>query len=279
MEKFSSIQLELTRQIAAFFGTLPQVEAVAVAGSRGRGGGAVDGASDIDLYVYTRAEIPLAARRALVEQVGGASEANLGLNYWGPGDLWVHAPTGIDLDINYFDAAWMEEQIARVMTQHQPAMGYTTCFCCTVRQSILFHDPHGWFAALQRQCDQNYPEALRQNIIRYNHPVLRGILTSYAAQIEKAVKRRDLVSVNHRVAALLASYFDILFAANRLLHPGEKRQVEFALKHCQMLPAAMEADLQAILTVPMAELAEIPERISRLLDRLDAMLAQEGIAC
>jgi hypothetical protein len=29
------------------------------------------------------------------------------------------------------------------------------------------------------------------------------------------------VSLNHRTAALLASYFDVLFALNRVHHPGD----------------------------------------------------------
>ena len=59
---------------------------------------------------------------------------------------------------------------------------------------------------------------------------------SYYEQIEKAVKREDEISVNHRISAFMASYFDVIFAKNELLHPGEKRLVQFALKNCNILP-------------------------------------------
>src|ERR1700759_5618209 len=46
---------------------------------------------------------------------------------------------------------------------------------------------------------------------------------SYEQQIRLAFRRRDRVSLNHRTAAWLASYFDLLFAANPRFNPGEKR--------------------------------------------------------
>lgn len=267
--------LQLARQTADLFAALPQVVAVALAGSRGAAAGSSDSASDIDLYVYTRGAIPLAARRAIVERTGGATLASLDLQYWGPGDEWLSAPTGIEIDIVYFDVAWMEDQIARVVERHEASLGYTTCFWHTIRQSVIFFDPHGWLAQLQRRCQIPYPEALRRQIIALNHPVLRAVIPAYANQIAKAVRRRDLVSVNHRIAALLASYFDIIFALNRRLHPGEKRQVELALSTCDQLPAQMEADLAAILLLSEATVADLPGRVATLLDRLDELLAQQ----
>lgn len=272
-----STHFQLAKQIADLFTMLPQVEAVALAGSRGNAVTTTDNASDIDLYVYTRGDIPLEIRESVVEHSGGASQSSLHLNYWGPGDEWINAHTGIEVDIVYFDAAWMEEQITRVVDQCQANMGYTTCFWYTIYHSKVFFDPHNWLTNLQQKCKIEYPETLRQNIISLNHPVLREIIPSYAFQIGKAVKRLDLVSINHRLAALLASYFDILFALNKQLHPGEKRLVEFAVNNCQLLPLNMEADIASILQFTKADISEIPIRISSLIDQLDKLLIREKL--
>jgi hypothetical protein len=274
--EISSIHHQLAGQIAGLFAALPQVEAVALAGSRGGGAGSTDPTSDIDLYVYTHGDIPLAERRTILERSGGATWASLDMTYWGLGDEWINAPTGIEVDLIYFEAAWMEDQIARVVERQQASLGYTTCFWYTVRNSIIYADPQGWFAALQQRCQIEYPETLRQNIVALNYPVLRSIIPAFGNQIEKAAKRGDLVSINHRTAALLASYFDILFAVNRQLHPGEKRLVELACKRCPILPANMEADLASILLLTAEDIVDLPTRLTRLLDHLDQMLEHAG---
>ena len=268
--------LALAHQLALLFAPLPQVTAVALGGSLGAG--AADAASDIDLYVYTRVAIPLEERHAIVERAGGATRKDVGLEYWGPGDEWIHAPTGIEVDIVYFDVGWAEEEITRVMERHQASAGYTTCYCYTVRLSHIFHDPGGWLAAQQKRCLGDYPEALRRNIIALNHPVLRGVIPSYAFQLEKAAKRRDLVSINHRLAALLASYFDILFALNRQFHPGEKRLLLHVLSRCPQLPARLEGELTTLLQTATAEPAALPGQVAQLLDHLDELLQTEGFA-
>jgi hypothetical protein len=277
----TATHLELARQVAGLFAPLPGVEAVALGGSRGgsRGGAAIDtdAVSDVDLYVYTRGDVPLEARREIVERAGGATRADMGLSYWGPGDEWHHAPTGIEVDVVYFDAGWMKEQLDRVLVRHEASLGYTTCFWHTICGSITLHDPRGWLAGLQARSRVEYPEELRRNIVALNHPVLRGVIPAYAHQLEKAAARADLVSVNHRLAALLASYFDIVFAANRVPHPGEKRLVEAAAATCSRLPAGMVADVTEILETATTDVGGLPARVERLLERLDAMLVNEGL--
>ena len=265
--------LQLAQRVADLFAERPEVEAVALGGSQGS---SRDAASDIDLYVYTHTDIPVKVRVEIMERSGGASRASMGLDFWGPGDEWFNAETGIEVDMVYFGAQWMEDQIKRVVLNHQASMGYSTCFWYMMRNSQVFHDPKGWFANLQEICHQPYPEPLRQNIITKNHPVLREVIPSYAYQIEKAVKRGDLVSINHRLAGLLASYFDILFALNRQLHPGEKRLVAKAIASCQRLPENMEAEIHAVLTSAALGDQKLLEDLSTLLDHLDQLLVQEG---
>ncbi len=266
----TSAAQQLTHDLADRFSALASVEAVALGGSRGTG--LIDEASDIDLYVFTRGRVSLDERAAIVTATGGASRADLDLNYWGPGDEWLHAPTGIEVDIVYFDSRWMEEQIARVVERHEASQGYTTCFWHTLRRCQPLTDPGGWLAGLRERCAVEYPEPLRRNIVTLNHPLLRGIIPAYAHQIEKAIRRRDLVSVNHRLAALLASYFDIVFAVNRRLHPGEKRLVAQALRDCPVLPEGFATDVEALL---VGDPLRLSERLSVLLDQLDDVLRRE----
>ncbi|HNT53908.1 MAG TPA: DUF4037 domain-containing protein [Anaerolineaceae bacterium] len=266
--------LLLARKLADCFASLSQVAAIGLGGSQT--GGVPDAASDIDLYVFTRGEaIPLTVRQAVLEQTGGASRADLGLDYWGPGDEWYDRATGIEVDLVYFDADWMQQQINRVLMDHQPSLGYTTCFWQTCRQIQIFHDPHGWLGALQAFARQDYPEALRRNIINLNQPVLRQIIPSYHHQIAKAVQRGDWVSINHRLAALLASYFDIIFAVNRVPHPGEKRLIAHATATCRRLPVDMAADIEVVLAAAAHPDPDFLAHLDRLLDRLDDLVIAE----
>lgn len=271
-EQFST-HAQLAQELAQQFSAMPSVEAVAVGGSLASGSG--DAKSDIDLYVYSPVVIPLSQRQAIAAR-RGAARADLNLQFWDLGDEWFDAPTGIEVDVIYWEPAWIEGQLNRVLQQHQASMGYSTCFWHTIRCSRVMYDPHGWFARLQQQSEQPYPEALRLDIIAKNHAVLRRVIPGYAGQIEKAARRGDLVSINHRVAALLASYFDVLFALNRVLHPGEKRLVAFTLAQCARVPANLPAEVDAVLQACTANEAVLMPRVHQLLDHLDELLQSEG---
>lgn len=265
--------LDLARRIADLFSTFPAVEAIALAGSQAAG--AVDRDSDIDLYVYTTSVIPLGARIAAVETLG-ATRSDLNLQFWDLGDEWYDAETGIEVDVIYWDTSWIEGQLDRVLVQHQASTGYSTCFWHTIRNSCILYDRHNWLHRLKESCLMPFPEPLRHEIIAKNHPVLRRVIPSYLHQIEKAIRRGDAVSVNHRVAALLASYFDVLFALNRLPHPGEKQLLKTASERCAKVPKDMIHQVECVLGAVSGADQRLVARIEELLDGLDRLLLEEG---
>jgi Domain of unknown function (DUF4037) len=260
-------------EIAAAFGALPQVEAVASAGSRTSGMG--DHASDLNLYVYLCGEVPVARRAEIAN--ARAVWAEVDNHSWELGDEWVEAGSGLGVDIVFRRTDWIQDQLEKVLRRHEASLGGSTCLWYNVRTSHALHDPGGWLAALQRFADQPYPEPLRRAIVSKNHPVLRRNLSSYTHQIERAAARGDRVSVNHRVAAFLASYFDILFALNRQPHPGEKRLLAFARERCEKKPEGMEAGIGALLDQVGADGKQAAELCRFLVDSLDRLLKEDGL--
>ncbi len=261
-------------KLVGLLSELPQVRAIALGGSAASG--RADGLSDFDVYSYVDAPVSSAARDDLVARLGGAAVADMGLDYFGDGDEWRDAGAGTRFDVMYFGLEWMREQVERPLQRFQPTLGYSTAFAYTVSRSQVLYDPNGEFGALQTLTLEPYPEKLRQAVVRYNQPLLRRTISSYTAQLTKAAARDDLVSLNHRLAALLASYFDIIFAANRLLHPGEKRLLATALATCPSLPDGFEADLTAALR-SAGDGAVLLKNVGRLLDALEVWLEHEGL--
>lgn len=258
------------------FAALPMVEALTLAGSVGAQ--TTDAHSDYDLYVYADGGVPVGARRALAEKLG-RNRREIDNRFWEPGDEWALAASGRVVDIMYRSRVWIEERLAALLERHEPALGYTTCFWDNVLHSRILFDRTGWFAALQEKARVPYPEELAAAIIRHNLPLLRGTISSYRTQLLKAAKRGDPVSGNHRAAALLASYFDILYAANRVTHPGEKRLLQVTPERCAVLPEGFPGDVTALLAAVGSLYPEPPvleAAVDRLCDRLEALLGEDS---
>jgi len=264
----------LIKEISGEFAKLPEVTAVVLSGSQGSE--LSDDASDLDLYVYAEHE-PSKAWRADVARKFGKC-ASIGNDFWEPGDEWVAWRTGNVVDIMYRSPAWIEQQLDRVLLRHEASVGYSTCFVYNVLHSKTLYDRDRWFATLRAKAEQAYPEPLRRAIVAKNHPILRSTLSSYTHQIEMALQRNDSLSVNHRITALLASYFDILFAINRLFHPGEKRLVAYVLAKCPKRPPQFETQVRELLSaIAPAGQSDVPGIVNDLLDGLDALLIEEQL--
>jgi predicted nucleotidyltransferase len=269
-----SASADIANRVAAAFANLPEVVAVALAGSGVTG--AADEQSDIDLYVYAGAPLAMADRVAIATSF--ATRAEVGNDFWEPGDEWIDAQTGRHVDVMYRTPLWIEAQLEQVLVRHEASVGYSTCFWHNVLHSTPLFDRSGWYRDLQATAARPYPRPLRRAIIARNHPILRQTLSSYLAQIERAVRRGDSVSIQHRVTALLASYFDVLFAVNELPHPGEKRLLQLTTTQCAKIPADMETQINAVLeTAARPATLAVVGQIVALLDNLDDLLANEGL--
>ena len=228
-------------ELFAALGALPQVEAIALGGSRATGRN--DEKSDYDVYVYITAGIDEAERRRILEKYCAYME--IGNTFWELEDD-VTLADGIDMDIIYRNLDGFGRTVASVVLDGNAWNGYTTCMWHNLITAKILVDKQGRLRALQEKFNVPYPRKLKENIIAKNLKLLSGMLPSYDAQIQKAERRGDRVSVNHRVTEFLASYFDILFAVNEMTHPGEKRMQSICAQECRILPENFDANLDRL---------------------------------
>ncbi|RPI91801.1 MAG: DUF4037 domain-containing protein, partial [Chloroflexi bacterium] len=265
--------LQPVQIIADRFAQFPQVAAVALAASVMTGGS--DARSDFDIYVYTRAAIPADARAQIARDLADPNKPiEIDNPYWGTEDAWTERTSGVKADLIYWSPDFIEDQTERVLVRHEAWVGYSTCFWYTLLHSTPYYDPQGWFAGLRQRADQPYPDALRRDVVRKNYPVLRRAIPSYRAQIDLAIQRQDRISLNHRIAALLASYFDVLFAVNCAPNPGEKRLIQRVRQFCPVVPDGWEPQIDALLcsvAQPWAS-ADGLDRVDALVDGLERVL-------
>jgi len=222
-------------------GSLSQVEAIALGGSRATG--RCDEKSDYDVYVYISGSINENERRNILEKYCKYME--IGNSFWELEDD-VTLKDGIDMDIIYRDMAGFENMVSSVVTDCVSWNGYTTCMWHNLITSKIVLDKNGKLNVLQEKYRIPYPKRLKDNIISNNLKLLSGMLPSFDMQIKKAENRGDLVSVNHRVTEFLASYFDIIFAMNEMTHPGEKRMQSICSKECRVLPDNFDENLNKL---------------------------------
>ena len=248
---------------------LPQVEAIALGGSRA--GNAFDKNSDYDLYVYVNSLPDEKFRKEILEKYCSYIEA--GNSFWELEDDCT-LKDGVDIDILYRDLENFGKGIASVVEGFESHNGYTTCMWHNLLNCKILFDRNNKLTDLQSKYNVSYPEELKENIIGRNMKLLHGFLPSYDRQILKAIKRNDLVSVNHRTAAFLESYFDIIFAMNELTHPGEKREVPYALKHAKKLPENFESDLEELFNSMFDKnsISSVPKILDRIISALKAVI-------
>lgn len=254
---------QLFRELAA----LPQVEAIALGGSRA--GSHFDAKSDYDVYLYCTAPVPEEARREILSRY--CSRMEIDNHFWEQEDNCT-LNNGVDIDILYRDLDGFAAGIAAVVERFESHNGYTTCMWHNLKTCRVLYDEKGRLTAAQKRFNVPYPAQLRQIIIERNRKLLHGTLPAYDAQIRKAAGRGDLVSVNHRVAAFLESYFDILFALNGQTHPGEKRLVSLCKAQCPLLPENFEENLNTLFRDMFSDPEKLQGDLAEIIRELEKIL-------
>ena len=223
------------------FSRFEQVESIALGGSRS--GENYDEKSDYDVYIYCTSPVSEEDRRVVLEKYCTIME--IGNHYWEYEDNCT-LNNGIDIDIIYRSLDGFAEEISDVVECFRSHNGYTTCMWHNLKNCKIIYDKNDRLLQTKKRFDVPYPDKLKDSIIERNTKLLYNSMPAYIHQIRKAVSRKDIVSVIHRTTAFLESYFDVIFALNKLTHPGEKRLIELCRQSCSVLPGNFEENLDRL---------------------------------
>lgn len=240
--------------------SLPGVCAVAIGGSRATG--LADAASDTDAYALVSGTLPAPAERARVLRALADDDRVEAQDAFGPEDHLV--VDGGLVEIVYLMADALSEQVDAAFGEGLMSEGFTTCFLHTVATCVPLADD-GALAALRARL-ATYPEPTRRRILADTPEILRACLE----QLSSACERGDVLMATHRRASVQALWFNMLFALNRVYHPGEKRLLVHAAG-LDVLPAgAVERWRQAQLM--RADDVDLPGALTGLTQDLLALV-------
>ncbi len=219
---------------------IDNVELIMLGGSRAVG--EYDETSDYDIYVYAKGNIPLKDRQKALAPYFQYIE-------WG-NQFWEEEDDGIlingqEVEIIYRDIRFINDKLNDTFVEYKQGYGYSTCFIFNILKSVVIYDKHRIMPRIKDKYN-DYPQSLKNRIINENIQLIDDKMPSLLFQIEKAVNRGDLISINHRLATYLEIYIDILFAINEQFHPGEKRLLKY-IADLPIKPENIENNIKNIL--------------------------------
>jgi len=224
-----------------------------------------DEKSDYDFYLYSENGIDQNDRHKILSKYCKYFE--IGNSYWELEDNG-QLICGIDFDIIYRNTGQFVKTVADVVEGYNANNGFTTCLWHNVLNSKIIFDKDDIFKKIKERFSVPYPQKLKDNIIKRNMALLSDSVVSYDKQIKKSIYRKDLINLNNRISAFLASYFDIIFAINELPNPGEKRIMEICLNKCNILPNGFEENVNSLIQNMDNNESKILETINNIIHEL-----------
>ena len=234
----------------------------------------IDEKSDYDFYFYSESGIDQNIRRKIL--LKHCKYFEIGNNYWELGDSGK-LNCGIDFEIIYRVLQQFVKTVADVVENYNAYNGFTTCLWYNVLNSKIIFDKDNVFKKIKERFSIPYPKKLKENIIKRNVALLSDSLISYDKQIITSVYRKDIVNLNNRISAFLASYFDVIFAINELPNPGEKRLMEICLNKCKVLPDGFEKNINGLIQNMGNNESVILEIVNNIIYELKKILAHAGL--
>jgi len=258
---------KLAKEIAVEFSILASVESVWLGGSHASG--QANASSDIDLYIYTSTDLPTETRASIIEP--RASVAEVGYNFWEIEDYWREQESGAKVEAMYRRPEWETQYLEDLFKNNRAQLGFSTAGWYSIVKSYVLFDRHGWAREVKALADRPYPDELASAIVHLNFGVLRGTLVTHTEALSSALARNDLIFAHSRINEILNCYLDLLFALNRVLHPGAKRQLANA-QALQLKPEGMAEDITDLLQ--NSRVSESPEKVEKLISKLETLLKQ-----
>lgn len=261
----------LYQEILHDFMACDQVEAVALAGSQVTS--YEDQHSDHNFYIYTNDDIPTTDRRHITNRHLRYVEFNN--QYWETEDDG-QLSDGSEVRLIYRNLADFDAMLNQVVFEHRARIGQTTCFWFNLLNAQVLFDRNNKLFELQKKYRVPYPPKLKQAILQKNHGLLRRQMPAYFFQMKKAVARKDLIALNHVISNYMGSYFDILFAVNEQLHPGEKKLVAYVQKHCSLIPKNFEQAIADVLRLAAVADEQLIPTVNHMIEDLDHCIREAG---
>ncbi|WP_194189873.1 DUF4037 domain-containing protein [Clostridium chrysemydis] len=197
--------------------SLEEVELIMLGGSKALN--KEDALSDYDVYVYYSNYIEVEARREILKKYFKYVEVSNKFFEEEDDGILIN---GKEVELIYRDLNFLEDNFINTFEKFKSSFGYSTCMVHNILTSKVLYDKNNIIKDYREKYNF-YPKELKESIVLNNIKLLDNQMPSLSYQIIKAIKRGDIISINHRITEYLAIYFDILFSLNEEFHPGEKR--------------------------------------------------------
>lgn len=206
---------------------LKEVRAIALGGSRATNLYQKD--SDYDLYIYLDNDIEEDRRKKVIDPYVSYMEYSNA--FWELEDDGV-LKSGVEIELIYRKV----EEFQNSVKECSISIGYSTCFIDNVLSSVILYEKDEYLTILKKDLKESFHDDCFKEIIDFNYPLIKDRIPALLNQYNKASKRNDYHSINHRLAEYFAIYYDIIYAINKEFHKGEKRMMEITEKF-EFLPS------------------------------------------